>query len=72
MNTSITKVTIDGYDGDDIYQYFNRYFKAEKEIVKGGCKGCAFYAYPDCYKTGRTAICNKEHIIFKTYVKETN
>lgn len=55
-----------------IYKFGGKEYVLSKEVVKGGCQGCAFYDRMDCAtrtpnqitKT-RAQICNEEHKIFK-------
>ena len=55
-----------------IYRFGNKEYVLSKELVKGGCQGCAFYDRTDCSdrkpnqvtKT-RSQICNEKHMIFK-------
>lgn len=55
-----------------IYRFGNKEYVLTKELVKGGCQGCAFCDKVDCSdrkpnqitKT-RSQICNEEHKIFK-------
>ena len=58
-----------------IYRFGNKEYVLTKELVKGGCQGCAFYDKIDCAtrkpnqitKT-RAQICNEEHKIFKRLI----
>ena len=58
-----------------IYRFGNKEYVLSKELVKGGCQGCAFYDRIDCSdrkpnqitKT-RSQICNDEHKIFKRLI----
>lgn len=57
---------------EKIYKFGGKEYILSKELVKGGCQGCAFYDRLDCStrtpnqvtKT-RAQICNEEHKIFK-------
>lgn len=57
---------------EKIYKFGGKEYTLSKELVKGGCQGCAFYDKLDCStrtpnqvtKT-RAQICNEEHKIFK-------
>ena len=57
---------------EKIYKFGGKEYVLSKELVKGGCQGCAFYDKLDCStrtpnqvtKT-RAQICNEEHKIFK-------
>lgn len=57
---------------EKIYKFGGKEYTLSKEVVKGGCQGCAFYDKLDCStrtpnqvtKT-RAQICNEEHKIFK-------
>ena len=57
---------------EKIYRFGGKEYILSKELVKGGCQGCAFYDRLDCStrtpnqitKT-RAQICNEEHKIFK-------
>lgn len=49
---------------EGVYKQNGKKYVLSPEIVKGGCQGCAFYDRWDCHKTGRTEICNGNHIIF--------
>ena len=57
---------------EKIYKFGGKEYILSKELVKGGCQGCAFYDKLDCStrtpnqvtKT-RAQICNEEHKIFK-------
>lgn len=46
------------------YTFGNKKYILGNEIVKGGCQGCAFYNKMDCYDSGKTEICTKQHKIF--------
>lgn len=55
-----------------IYEFNGKKYVLSKELVKGGCQGCAFYDKIDCHKRQpnqvtktRAQICNEEHKIFK-------
>ena len=58
-----------------IYKFGNKEYVLSKEVVKGGCQGCAFYDKVDCSdrkpnqitKT-RSQICNETHMIFKRLI----
>ena len=58
-----------------IYRFGGKEYILSKELVKGGCQGCAFYDKIDCAtrtpnqitKT-RAQICNEEHKIFKRLI----
>lgn len=59
-----------------IYRFYGKEYVLSKELVKGGCQGCAFYAKIDCHKRTpnqvtktRAQICNEEHKIFKRLIK---
>lgn len=51
-----------------VYKLYGKEYSLSDEVVKGGCQGCAFYDKHDCYETGRTAVCNTEHKIFKRLI----
>lgn len=59
----------DTKDSERIYKYFGHEYVLAKELVKGGCQGCAFYTRMDCERTGRSRICNEAHKIFKLHLK---
>jgi hypothetical protein len=57
---------------EKIYEFNGKKYVLSKELVKGGCQGCAFYDKIDCHKRQpnqvtktRAQICNEEHKIFK-------
>jgi hypothetical protein len=57
---------------EKIYKFGDKEYALSKELVKGGCQGCAFYDRTDCHKRTpnqvtktRAQICNDEHKIFK-------
>ena len=58
-----------------IYRFGGKEYILSKELVKGGCQGCAFYDKIDCHKRTpnqvtktRAQICNEEHKIFKRLI----
>lgn len=53
---------------DGIYKIGGKEYSLAKEVVKGGCQGCAFYNRMDCADQGRTKVCNAEHKIFKRLI----
>ena len=57
------------------YELNGKKYILSKELVKGGCQGCAFYDRIDCHKRQpnqvtktRAQICNEEHKIFKRLI----
>lgn len=57
---------------EKVYKFGNKSYVLSKELVKGGCQGCAFYDRIDCADRKpnnvdkvRSKICNEEHKIFK-------
>lgn len=59
------------------YEFNGKKYILSKELVKGGCQGCAFYDRIDCHKRQpnqvtktRAQICNEEHKIFKRLLNQ--
>ena len=62
---------------EKIYEFNGKKYILSKELVKGGCQGCAFYDRIDCHKRQpnqitktRAQICNEEHKIFKRLLNQ--
>lgn len=62
---------------EKIYEFNGKKYVLSKELVKGGCQGCAFYDKIDCHKRQpnqvtktRAQICNEEHKIFKRLLNQ--
>ena len=62
---------------EKIYEFNGKKYVLSKELVKGGCQGCAFYDRIDCHKRQpnqvtktRAQICNEEHKIFKRLLNQ--
>lgn len=58
----------DGNEENRLYHYFGHDYVLVKELVQGGCQGCAFYTRTDCDRSGRSRICNEKHKIFKLHL----
>ena len=59
------------------YEFNGKKYILSKELVMGGCQGCAFYDRIDCHKRQpnqvtktRAQICNEEHKIFKRLLNQ--
>lgn len=59
---------------EKVYRIGGKEYTLAKEVVLGGCQGCAFYNRLDCHKVipglgiSRSTICNKEHKVFKRLI----
>lgn len=71
VNQHIKPIKIMEQEKEKVYKLGKKEYVLQKEVVKGGCQGCAFYDKLDCSTAKmdgtltRSSICNTEHKIFK-------